>query len=454
MRTASFMLVTMLFQTLYILVDLYWVGRLGKEAVAGVGVAGNLQFVVLAVDPDAGRRHDDAGGACGRAEGPRARRAGVQPVADACRCWSASCSCVASMVLRTRYATLHERRPGDGGCRRRLSVLVPAGAGAAVRASSRWRSALRGAGNFKPGMVVQTATVIINIVLAPVLIFGWGTGRPLGVAGAALATLHRRARRRRVAGGACSCHGRPTCGSSRRTAAAPRDVGIAAEDRPAGRRRVRADGGQPVHRLRHHPAVRRRRRRPVTASACACCRRRSCRSWRWRSPRRRSPGRTSAPGSADRVKAVFRMAAGDGGRRDGGVGARLLLCARRRSIARLLGGPGRSSRSAATICGSSRGASSRPAWSSSPRACSRRWATRCRRSSRRSAACWSSRYRRSCCRRWTGFHLHWIWYLSVAAVLLQLMAIWWLLQREFATKLGQPRRATGIEPVAAAVDML
>jgi Na+-driven multidrug efflux pump len=50
-------------------------------------------------------------------------------------------------------------------------------------------AALRGTGNFKPGMIVQTATVIINIVLAPVLIFGWGTGRPLGVAGAAIATF-------------------------------------------------------------------------------------------------------------------------------------------------------------------------------------------------------------------------------------------------------------------------
>jgi Na+-driven multidrug efflux pump len=49
MKTASFMLVTMVFQTLYFLVDLYWVGRLGKEAVAGVGVAGNLTFIVLAV---------------------------------------------------------------------------------------------------------------------------------------------------------------------------------------------------------------------------------------------------------------------------------------------------------------------------------------------------------------------------------------------------------------------
>ena len=49
LKTASFMLVTMVFQTLYFLVDLYWVGHLGKEAVAGVGVAGNLTFIVLAV---------------------------------------------------------------------------------------------------------------------------------------------------------------------------------------------------------------------------------------------------------------------------------------------------------------------------------------------------------------------------------------------------------------------
>jgi putative MATE family efflux protein len=50
-------------------------------------------------------------------------------------------------------------------------------------------AALRGTGNFKPGMIVQTATVIVNMILAPLLIFGVGTGRPLGVAGAAIASL-------------------------------------------------------------------------------------------------------------------------------------------------------------------------------------------------------------------------------------------------------------------------
>src|SRR5512147_2363753 len=48
LKTTSFMLVTMVFQTLYFLIDLYWVGHLGKEAVAAVAIAGNMMFVVLA----------------------------------------------------------------------------------------------------------------------------------------------------------------------------------------------------------------------------------------------------------------------------------------------------------------------------------------------------------------------------------------------------------------------
>jgi putative MATE family efflux protein len=49
-------------------------------------------------------------------------------------------------------------------------------------------SALRGTGIVQPTMVVQVLTVILNAVLAPVLIAGWGTGHPLGVAGAGLAS--------------------------------------------------------------------------------------------------------------------------------------------------------------------------------------------------------------------------------------------------------------------------
>ncbi|MDQ7049081.1 MAG: MATE family efflux transporter [Enterobacterales bacterium] len=37
----------MLVQTIYFLVDLYFVGKLGKEALAGVNAAGNITFLVM-----------------------------------------------------------------------------------------------------------------------------------------------------------------------------------------------------------------------------------------------------------------------------------------------------------------------------------------------------------------------------------------------------------------------
>src|SRR5947209_20191530 len=39
----------MVVQTLYLLADLFWVRRLGKEAIVDVGVAGNLTMIVLAL---------------------------------------------------------------------------------------------------------------------------------------------------------------------------------------------------------------------------------------------------------------------------------------------------------------------------------------------------------------------------------------------------------------------
>src|SRR5256885_15978614 len=44
---SAFMAVSMVAQTLYLLADLYWVGRLGKEAIAAVRVGGNLQVILV-----------------------------------------------------------------------------------------------------------------------------------------------------------------------------------------------------------------------------------------------------------------------------------------------------------------------------------------------------------------------------------------------------------------------
>src|SRR6266542_2779333 len=49
LHMSAFLAMSMVAQTLYLLADLYWVGHLGKEAIAAVGVAGNVTMIVLAL---------------------------------------------------------------------------------------------------------------------------------------------------------------------------------------------------------------------------------------------------------------------------------------------------------------------------------------------------------------------------------------------------------------------
>src|SRR5438876_11316370 len=53
-QLSTFIALSTTFQTLYFLADLYFVGRLGKEAIAGVAVAGDLTMLVLALTQSLG----------------------------------------------------------------------------------------------------------------------------------------------------------------------------------------------------------------------------------------------------------------------------------------------------------------------------------------------------------------------------------------------------------------
>ena len=48
-RMMLFVLAGLAFQTLYSLADIYWVSRLGKQAVAAVALSTNLMFVAIAL---------------------------------------------------------------------------------------------------------------------------------------------------------------------------------------------------------------------------------------------------------------------------------------------------------------------------------------------------------------------------------------------------------------------
>src|SRR5687767_13201926 len=187
LKTTSFMLVTMLFQTLYILIDLYWVGRLGTAAVAGVGIAGNLTFAVLALTQMLGVGTTTVvSHAVGRKDRDEARLMFNQ--SQILAMVTGFLFLIVGMVFRWPYATAMSADAETAAMAAAyLKWFIPAMA--LQFGIIAMGSALRAVGNFKPGMVVGSATVIINMILAPFLIFGWGPFRPLGVAGAAISTL-------------------------------------------------------------------------------------------------------------------------------------------------------------------------------------------------------------------------------------------------------------------------
>jgi putative MATE family efflux protein len=187
LKATSFMLVTMVFQTLYFLIDLYWVGRLGTEAVAGVGIAGNLTFIVLALTQMLGV---GTTAVVSHATGRKDHRQALllfnqsQVLAMA----TGVVFLAVGLAVRWPYARAMSADAKTAALAAEyLLWFIPAMA--LQFALVAMGSALRAVGNFKPGMVVSTGTVILNMVLAPFLIFGWGTGRPLGVAGAAISSL-------------------------------------------------------------------------------------------------------------------------------------------------------------------------------------------------------------------------------------------------------------------------
>ena len=186
-RMTLFVLAGMAIQTLYGLVDIYWVGRLGKEAVAAVALSSNLMFVSLAVTQTLSVGCVAlVSQATGKKQHVEVQRLFNQ--AQSLSTWAGVLFLVACLALRRTYA---ERLSGDALtaelARSFLGSFIPALALQFTMIGL--GSALRGIGDMKPGLVAQTASVLLNLVLAPFLVFGWISGHPLGVAGASLATL-------------------------------------------------------------------------------------------------------------------------------------------------------------------------------------------------------------------------------------------------------------------------
>jgi len=183
----AFMLVGLFVQTLYSLVDLYWVGSLGPQAVAAVTVSSNLMVVSMAVAQMFGV---GTGALVAQAVGAKESE-GAHRVFNQAMAISVLSMVLFSVPMLAGESAFSRVMSADAGTASLvagyLHWFVPAMAlGFPVMVMS---AALRGTGQMMPGTVAQVASVLLNMALAPVLIFGWLGAPRLGVAGAGLATL-------------------------------------------------------------------------------------------------------------------------------------------------------------------------------------------------------------------------------------------------------------------------
>jgi MATE family, multidrug efflux pump len=184
---ASFIALSTMFQTLYLLVDLYFVGRLGKEAIAGVGMAGNLTFLVLALTQALGVGTTALiAHALGRKDRDHAELLFNQALVLSVLV--GAFFLLAAFLVRDAYCL---KLAADAATatlgKQYLNWYIPALFLQFVLVAM--GAALRGLGDIKIPTLIQIATIVVNIVLAPVLIFGWGIGHPFGVSGAAMASF-------------------------------------------------------------------------------------------------------------------------------------------------------------------------------------------------------------------------------------------------------------------------
>ncbi len=176
----------MIFQTLYLLVDLYFVAALGDDAIAGVGAAGTLMFMIMAVTQILGVS----------AVALISQAVGRKQPDQANIVFNQSMLLAVIMALFTivggfAFADVYmQSLAADQGAQEQgvifLYWFVP---GMSLQfAMMGMASALRATGIVKPGMIIQVLTVVLNTILAPILIAGWGPGPALGVMGAGLAS--------------------------------------------------------------------------------------------------------------------------------------------------------------------------------------------------------------------------------------------------------------------------
>jgi putative MATE family efflux protein len=183
---AAPIVISMLVQIAYQLINLYFVSRLGAEATAGVNAAGSIMFAVsalsnvLATGTAVVIAHSIGG----------KDRARTNLLFNQSIVLSTVCAAITVMIvllLIRPYMEMMSREADtvDAGIR---YVTWASPAYALLFPMVTLSATLRGAGIIQPAVLIFALTIILNAILAPVFIAGWGIGTALGVEGGGLAT--------------------------------------------------------------------------------------------------------------------------------------------------------------------------------------------------------------------------------------------------------------------------
>lgn len=183
---AAFMGAGMAVNALYLLIDLYFVSKLGKEAVAGVAAAGSASFITMAIAQLVGVGSLSLiSHAVGRKDQTDAQLVFEQALSMALA--------TTALFLLAGYgaggwmvAHITADQATADYARTYLYWFLPSLA--CIFLSAAMGSALRASGVVGLQMGIATASIVLNALLAPVLISGFLTGLPLGVMGAGLAS--------------------------------------------------------------------------------------------------------------------------------------------------------------------------------------------------------------------------------------------------------------------------